>query len=155
MKYITGTIQNKGNKLLAINTMPDHIHLFFGMNPQNAISDLVRDIKVSSTDFVNGKKWLKGKFHQQKGFGAFSYSHSQIDKVINYIQNQEKHHKRVTFKDEYIQMLKAFDIKYDDSYLFKWFDELKYQPGPSCWYIELLWSSAISLYVFILQVFNS
>jgi REP element-mobilizing transposase RayT len=126
MKYITRTIQNKNNKLLAVNTMPDHIHIFIGLNPKNSISDLVKDIKVSSTDFINGKKWLKGKFHWQEGYGAFSYSHSQIDNVIKYIQNQEKHHRRTSFKEEYIKMLKAFDVKYEDLYLFKWFDELKY-----------------------------
>lgn len=126
MKYITGTIQNKGNKLLAINTMPDHGHIFFGLNPKNAISDLIKDVKVSSTDLINTKKWLKGKFHWQEGYGAFSYSHSQIDKIVKYIINQENHHKRVTFKEEYIKMLNAFEIKYDNAYIFKWFDDLKY-----------------------------
>jgi len=126
MKYITGIIQNKGNKLLAINTMPDHSHIFLGLNPKNAISDLAKDVKVSSTDFINEKKWLRGRFHWQEGYGAFSYSHSQIDRVIKYIINQEKQHKRISFKEEYIKMLKAFEIKYEDAYLFKWFDHLKY-----------------------------
>ncbi len=126
MKYITGIMQNKGNKLLAINTMCDHAHIFLGLNPKNAISDLVRDVKVSSTDFINEKKWLRGRFHWQDGFGAFSYSHSQIDRVVKYILNQEKHHRRISFKEEYIKMLQAFDIKYEDAYLFKWFDDLKY-----------------------------
>jgi len=126
MKYITGIIQNKGNKLLAINTMPDHGHIFLGLNPKNAISDLAKDVKVSSTDFINEKKWLRGRFHWQEGYGAFSYSHSQIDRVIKYIINQEKQHKRISFKEEYIKMLKAFEIKYEDAYLFKWFDHLKY-----------------------------
>ena len=125
MKYMTGIIQNKRNKLLAINIMPDHAHIFLGLNPSNAISDLVKDIKVSSTDFINDKKWLRGRFHWQEGYGAFSYSHSQIDSVVKYIINQEKHHRRITFKEEYIKMLKAFDIKYEDVYLFKWFDHLK------------------------------
>ncbi len=126
MKYITGIVQNKGNKLIAINIMSDHAHIFLGLNPKNAISDLVKDVKVSSTDFINEKKWLRGKFHWQEGYGAFSYSHSQIDKVVKYILNQEKHHKRVTFKDEYNKMLKAFNVKYEDVYLFKYFDGLKY-----------------------------
>lgn len=126
MKYITGIIQNKGNKLLAINTMPDHLHIFLGLDPKNAISDLVKDVKVSSTNFINDNKWLRGKFHWQEGYGAFSYAHSQIDNVIKYIQNQEKHHKRRTFRDEYIKMLKSFDIKYEDVYLFRWFDDMKY-----------------------------
>jgi REP element-mobilizing transposase RayT len=126
MKYITGTVKKKGNKLLAVNTMADHIHIFLGLNPKNAISDLVKDVKVSSTDFINEKKWVKGKFHWQEGYGAFSYSHSQIDKVVKYIINQEKHHRKTSFKDEYIKMLKTFDVKYEDLYLFKWFGELNY-----------------------------
>jgi REP element-mobilizing transposase RayT len=125
MKYITGIIQNKGNKLLAINTMPDHGHIFLGLNPKNSISGLVKDVKVSSGDFINDKKWLRGKFHWQEGYGAFSYSHSQIDAVVKYILNQEKHHKRISFKEEYKKILKSLDIKYEEAYLFKWFDNLK------------------------------
>jgi len=121
-KYITGIIQNKGNKLLAISVMPDHGHIFIGLNPVLAISDMVRDIKKSSTDFINEKKWLRGKFNWQEGYGAFSFSHSQIDKVIKYINNQEKHHKVKTFREEYIEMLNSFSIKYNDVYLFKFFD---------------------------------
>lgn len=126
MKYITGLVQNKGNKLLAVNTMPDHIHIFVGLNPKNAISDLVKDIKVSSTDFINQKKWVKGKFHWQEGYGAFSYSHSQLDKVVKYIIDQEKQHRKSSFKEEYVKILRAFEVKYEDSYLFEWFTELKY-----------------------------
>ena len=122
MKYMTGIIQNKGNKLLALNTMPDHIHLFLGLNPKNAICDLVKNIKVSSTNFINEKNWLKGKFHWQEGYGAFSYSQSQIDNVVKYIINQQKHHKRISFREEYNKMLKAFNMKYEDAYLFKYFD---------------------------------
>ena len=125
MKYITGIIQNKGNKLLATNTMPDHCHVFLGLNPKDTISGLVKDVKVSSGDFINDKKWLRGKFHWQEGYGAFSYSHSQIDTVVKYILNQEKHHKRISFKEEYIKILKSFDVKYEETYLFKWFDNLK------------------------------
>jgi REP element-mobilizing transposase RayT len=125
MKYITGIIQNKGNKLLAINTMPDHGHIFLGLNPKNSISGLVKEVKVSSGDFINDKKWLRGKFHWQEGYGAFSYSHSQIDAVVKYILNQEKHHKRISFKEEYKKILKSLDIKYEEAYLFKWFDNLK------------------------------
>ncbi len=82
MKYITGIIQNKENKLLAINTMPDHVHIFLGLNPKNSISVLVKDVKVSSGDFINEKRWLRGRFHWQEGYGAFSYSHSQIDGAL-------------------------------------------------------------------------
>ena len=119
-KYITGIIQNKKNKLLAISSMPDHIHIFIGLNPTISISDLIRDVKVASSDFINDKKWLHGKFNWQKGFGAFSYSQSQIPKVINYINNQERHHRVKTFREEYINILDSFAIKYDDKYLFKW-----------------------------------
>jgi len=125
MKYITGIIQNKENKLLAINTMPDHVHIFLGLNPKNSISVLVKDVKVSSGDFINEKRWLRGRFHWQEGYGAFSYSHSQIDGVVKYIFNQEKHHKRISFKEEYIKILKSFDVKYEEAYLFKWFNNLK------------------------------
>ena len=126
MKYITGIVQNKGNKLLAINSMPDHFHIFLGLNPKNSISELVKDIKISSGDFINNKKWLRGKFHWEEGYGAFSYSHSQIDKVVKYILDQEKHHKRLSFKGEYKKILKAFNVEYHDAYLFKWFDDIKY-----------------------------
>ena len=119
-KYITGIIQNKKNKLLAISSMPYHIHIFIGLNPTISISDLIRDVKVASSDFINDKKWLHGKFNWQKGFGAFSYSQSQIPKVINYINNQERHHRVKTFREEYINILDSFAIKYDDKYLFKW-----------------------------------
>ncbi|AFH50541.1 Transposase [Ignavibacterium album JCM 16511] len=126
MKYITGIIQNKGNKLLAINTMPDHCHIFIGLNPKNPISELVKNIKLASGDFINDKKWLKGKFHWQEGYGAFSYSHSQIDNVIKYILNQEKHHKKLSFKEEYKKILTSFNIEYQDAFLFDWFDDVKY-----------------------------
>jgi len=99
--------------------MPDHIHIFMGMKPSIALSDLVRDIKNNSSKFINEKKWLQGKFNWQEGFGAFSYGHSQIDLVVRYIQNQEKHHARKTFRDEYLEMLKKFNVEYDQKYLFK------------------------------------
>lgn len=121
-KYMTGLIQNKENKLLAINLMPDHGHIFLGLNPSNAISSLVGITKKSSTDFINAKRWLRGKFNWQEGYGAFSYSHSQIDRVIKYINNQEKHHKRKTFREEYLEILKSFNIKYNKEYLFNFFD---------------------------------
>ncbi|MCG3118980.1 MAG: hypothetical protein ALAOOOJD_01276 [bacterium] len=124
-KYITGIIQNKKQKLIAINGMPDHIHIFIGMKPSIALSDLVRDIKNNSSNFVNEKKWVRGKFNWQEGFGAFSYGHSQIDAVVKYIQNQEKHHAKKTFKEEYLDMLKKFNLEYDERYLFKWIDEEK------------------------------
>ena len=121
-KYTTGIIQNKGNKLLAINLMPDHAHIFLGLDPVNAISNLVGVTKKSSGDFINEKKWLSGKFNWQEGYGAFSYSHSQIDRVIKYINNQELHHSKRTFKEEYFEILKAFNVEYNNAYLFNFFD---------------------------------
>ena len=117
-KYITGIIQNNDQKLLAVNTMPDHIHIFIGLKPNIAISDLVRDVKSNSSKFINEKKWLKVKFHWQEGFAAFSYSQSQLSNVINYIQNQEKHHITKTFREEYIELLNLFCVDYDSRYIF-------------------------------------
>jgi REP element-mobilizing transposase RayT len=119
-QYITGIVQNKGQKMIAINGMPDHIHLFIGMKPSCCLSDLVREIKKSSNEFVNENKLAKGKFNWQEGFGAFSYSHSHIDNVYKYIMNQKQHHKKTTFMGEYIGFLKKFEIQYDEKYLFDW-----------------------------------
>ena len=121
-KYITGIIQNQGHKLIAINTMPDHAHIFIGMKPDAALSDLVRDVKRDSTNFVNKEICVGGKFAWQEGFGAFSYSHSQIDAVVKYILNQEEHHRRRTFREEFETMLKKFAIQYDSRYVFEWIE---------------------------------
>ena len=118
--YITGIIQNKGHKLISINGMPDHIHIFIGMKPKEAISDLVRDVKKDSSKLINTKNWIRGKFNWQEGFGGFSYGHSQISDVANYIDNQKNHHKKRTFKEEYLELLKKFQIEYDKRYLFEW-----------------------------------
>jgi REP element-mobilizing transposase RayT len=123
-KYITGIIRNKGQKLIAINSMPDHVHLFIGMKPNMALSDLIRDVKNNSSNFINEKKWIRGKFNWQKGFGAFSYGHSQIDAVVKYILNQEKHHAHQTFKEEYLEMLKKFNVEYDEKYLFEFIEDV-------------------------------
>lgn len=118
-KYITGIVTNEGQKLIAINGMPDHIHILIGLKPDKSLSDLVRDIKANSSRFINDKKWINGKFEWQAGFGAFSYSHSQLTNVINYIQNQEEHHKKKTFKEEYIEFLTAFNVDYKNEYIFE------------------------------------
>lgn len=118
-KYITGIVRNKGQKLIAINTMPDHTHMLIGQKPDIALSDLVRDIKANSSGFINHKNWVRGKFRWQEGFGAFSYSHSQLGVVVRYIQDQERHHQKKSFRDEYIDMLKKFNIQYDDKYVFE------------------------------------
>lgn len=117
-KYITGVVQSKKCKMLAINSMPDHIHLFVGFHPTICISDLVKDIKISSNEIIREQKWIKSKFEWQDGFGAFSYSKSQVDSVCKYILNQEEHHKKVTFKEEYIIFLEKFGIGYDSKYVF-------------------------------------
>jgi REP element-mobilizing transposase RayT len=117
-KYITGIIQNKNHKLLARNTMPDHIHILIGMKPDASLSELVRDIKANSSKWINEKKFLKTKFLWQEGYGAFSYSHPQLDEVIHYIKEQQEHHKKRTFKEEYMSLLKKYDVPYDPKYVF-------------------------------------
>ena len=119
-KYISGIVQNKGQKMLAINGMPNHIHFFTGMKPSCCLSDLVREIKKSSNEFINEEKFSRYKFNWQEGFGAFSYSHSHVDNVIKYIMNQKKHHHKKTFKEEYLEFLKKFNVAYNERYLFDW-----------------------------------
>jgi REP element-mobilizing transposase RayT len=118
-RYITGIIQNQGHKLLAINGMPDHVHLLFGMRPIQSLSDLMRDIKSDSSLWINNNKFVAGKFSWQEGYGAFSYSKSQIRAVANYIESQELHHKKRTFIEEYISILRNFEIEFDERYIFK------------------------------------
>ena len=103
--------------------MPDHVHILVGITPDIALSDLVRDIKVSATKFINQKRWIMGQFRWQEGFGAFTYSHSQLGDVATYIQNQEKHHSRRTFREEYLALLKRFDVVYNEKYVFDSVDE--------------------------------
>jgi REP element-mobilizing transposase RayT len=119
-KYISGIIHQKGQKSIIVNGMPDHIHAFIGLKPSMCISDLVRDIKNNSSKFINDTRLGRGKFSWQQGYGVFSYAHSQIEQVYNYILNQEKHHQRKSFKEEYIDMLKKFAIDYNEMYLFDW-----------------------------------
>ncbi|MEO8239516.1 MAG: IS200/IS605 family transposase [Flavobacterium sp.] len=119
-KFITGIISNRGQKLLAIFAMPDHVHILIGMKPNLSISDLVRDIKAGSSKFINDNKWINIKFNWQEGYGAFSYSKSHLDNVIKYILNQEENHKKQTFKEEYLSFLEKFEIEYDEKYLFDW-----------------------------------
>jgi REP element-mobilizing transposase RayT len=122
-KYITGIVQKREQKLITLFCMPDHAHLLVGLKPDISISDLVRDVKAGSSGFINDKEWCKGKFNWQEGFGAFSYSRSQLDAVFQYIQNQEQHHHKNTFREEYLGFLKKFDIEYDEKYLFDWIGE--------------------------------
>ena len=119
-KYITGIYRNNKQKLLAIGGMPDHIHIFYNHNPDMAISDLVRDVKAHSSRFINEKQWFPGKFNWQNGYGAFSYSISQIPNVITYIEKQEEHHAKHSFKEEYEGLLKIFNVPFEEKYLFDW-----------------------------------
>lgn len=118
-KYMTGIVQNNNHKLVAINGMPDHIHILIGMRPTQSVSDLLQDIKGNSSKWINEKKFLKTKFEWQEGFGAFSYGKSQIKDVITYIENQEEHHKKRTFREEYLAFLEKFEVEYDERYIFK------------------------------------
>ena len=119
-KYMAGIIKNKGQKPIIVNGVDDHVHAFVGLRPAMALSDLVRDIKNNSSNFINDNHWAKGKFNWQEGYGAFSYSHSQVEDVYSYILNQEQHHTKQTFQDEYIGFLKKFEIEHDVKYLFEW-----------------------------------
>ena len=118
-KYIGGIIRNQGHKVLAINGMPDHIHIFFGMKPVQALSELIKYVKGDSSEWVNQQRFIRTRFSWQEGFGAFSYSRSQISNVISYIDRQEEHHSRTSFREEYLHFLKTFDVEYDARYLFE------------------------------------
>jgi len=118
-KYMTGIIRNKKHKLISINGVPNHIHLLIGLNPAEALSDLVKEVKRCSTNYVNEQRWLHGRFSWQEGYGGFSYSRSRLDKVIKYIENQEKHHQKKTFREEYIEMLKKFEVVFYEKFIFE------------------------------------
>jgi len=118
-KYITGIIRNNNHKLISINGMPDHIHILIGIRPSQSISDLLKDIKSNSSKWINEKKLVKEKFEWQEGYGVFSYSKSQIKDVIAYIENQEEHHRKKSFLEEYLNFLNKFEIDYDEKYVFK------------------------------------
>ena len=118
-KYIRGIVQKNGHKLIAINGTANHVHIFIGYKLHQLIPKLMQDVKGSSSKWINEKKFVRGKFSWQEGYGAFSYSHSQIDHVVRYINNQEKHHKKRTFREEYILLLKKFNIQFDEKYILK------------------------------------
>ena len=121
-EYMAGIIKGKGQKPIIVNGVGDHVHLFVGLKPSISISDLVRDVKNNSSNFINSKKMVAGKFSWQEGFGAFSYGQSQVESVFNYISNQEVHHHKKTFREEYLDMLNKFEIQYDEKYLFDWIE---------------------------------
>ena len=116
--YISAIVQNNGHKMLAINNMPDHLHFFIGLNPKQSISDLLRLVKADSSEWINKEGFMRAKFHWQEGYGAFSHSKSQINSVVQYIHNQQVHHKKVGFLDEYVKMLTDFGVDFDERYLF-------------------------------------
>ena len=129
-KYITGIVRSKNQYMLRINSVRDHVHILLSLKPDIALSDLVRDIKSSSSRFINNRGWIIGRFNWQEGFGAFSYSRSQLDRVIRYIDRQEEHHRNQMFKDEYCSLLEKFHVNFDTKYLFDWMD----QPKPITYY---------------------
>ncbi len=118
-QYITGIFQANNHKMICINSMPDHIHIFIGLRPHQSISALIQNVKTESSKWIKEQKFCSAPFAWQQGYGAFSYSRSQLPDVIRYIQNQEMHHKKETFIDEYKLFLKAFEIDYEDQYIFK------------------------------------
>lgn len=122
-KYMSGIIKGKNQKPIIVNGVANHVHLFVGLRPSMLLSDLIRDVKNNSSNFINEQKFVRGKFSWQEGFGSFSYSHSQIDQVYQYILNQEEHHHKRTFREEYIDFLKKFEVDYDEKYLFEWYNE--------------------------------
>ena len=121
-RYIAGIVRNQGQKLISINGMPDHVHILIGLKPAMALADLVREVKADSTNFINKNKWVHGRFSWQEGYGAFSYGHSQLDTIIRYIQNQEQHHKSSSFKNEYLTLLRKFDIAFEEKYVFEFIE---------------------------------
>ena len=121
-KYISGIITGKQQKSIIVNGVSDHVHCFIGLKPSMAVSDLIRDIKNNSSKFINEKEFVKGKFQWQEGYGAFSYAHSQVEQVYNYILNQEAHHQKKTFRQEYLEFLTKYEIEHKPEYLFEWLE---------------------------------
>ena len=126
-KYISGIVQNHGHKMLAINGMPDHIHIFIGYDPNQKIPDLIETIKTDSNHFIKRSGFSKFTFSWQAGYGAFSYSRSQVKAVAEYIMNQEEHHRKKTFREEYLEMLQKFEIEYKEAYLFDFIDVYEWE----------------------------
>lgn len=117
-RYIAGIVQNNGHKLISVGGMPDHIHILVGMKPNQSVADLVNKIKSNSSKFINEKRFLPVRFEWQRGYGVFSYSRSQLNQVVHYIQNQEAHHKKKSFRAEYVEFLEKFQVEFDERFLF-------------------------------------
>lgn len=120
--YIAGIVNNCGNYSLAVNGYKDHVHAFFELNPSRALSDVIRDVKANSSKWINDNRFVLGHFSWQEGYGAFSYSRSQRDSVIKYIMEQEKHHAGKSFREEYLDLLRKFEIPFEDNYVFEFYD---------------------------------
>ncbi len=125
-RYMTGILQNKKHKLLAIYLMPDHAHILIGANPAISLSDTVQVLKTETTNFIKEKRFTPFRFKWQKGYGAFSHSRSELDKVVKYILNQPEHHRKSTFKEEYLALLRRYDIDFKNEYLFDFFEDLEH-----------------------------
>ena len=123
-KYITGIVQNHRHKMLAIGSMPDHLHILIGYNLNQLIPDLVEEIKTSSNSWIKGKRLSKFKFEWQKGYGVFTHSHSQIDTIVKYILLQEEHHRKKPFKEEYLEILEKNNVEFKEEYLFEFFSDI-------------------------------
>jgi len=122
-KYICGIVSANKCKPLAIYCNPDHSHVFVGIHPTISVSKITEQIKSGSSNWINERKFIVGKFNWQDGYGAFTYSKSQVDNVVKYIQNQPEHHKKQTFREEYLLLLEKFEIDYDTKYLFEWYEK--------------------------------
>jgi REP element-mobilizing transposase RayT len=123
-RYMCGILQNKKHKLIAIYLMPDHAHILIGANPALALSETVQVLKSETSKFINDKQFTSFQFRWQEGFGAFSHSRSDLDRVVNYILNQQEHHSNKTFKAEYVSILQRYEIAFQDEYLFHFFDDI-------------------------------
>ncbi len=121
-KYIHGVLENKDHFPLAINGYKDHVHVFFELNPKYSLSEIMRDVKASSSKWINDNNFIDGKFAWQEGYGGFSYSRSQRDNVMNYIINQEEHHKKSTFREEYLELLQKFEVDFKNEYVFEFYE---------------------------------
>jgi putative transposase len=118
-QYITSIVQHNGHKLLSINSMPDHVHLFFGFRPNQSLADLMRQVKGESSEWINKERLTPSHFRWQEGYGAFSYARSQVQDVIHYIEHQEAHHHKKTFREEYREFLRRFEVPYEEQYIFR------------------------------------
>jgi len=121
-KYITGLVQNRKSKMIQVNNVSDHLHMVVGQHPTWSVSKFAQEVKSISSGFINDKKWLQVHFNWQSGYGAFSVSHSQLGKVINYIKRQQIHHKKVTFRKEYLDFLEKYEIEFEKEYVFEFYD---------------------------------